>query len=350
MTDTSQVNSKRVHVVAQLPGVKIKPFSEDYILKEELGSGAYSVVHKCIHRVNGRQYAVKIIDKEKRDPYEEVEILLRYGEHPNIITPRDVYDNGNQVYLVTDLMLGGELLDRILKQKVFSEREASTVMATIVQTVYYLHCKGVVHRDLKPSNIMYADQSGMPDSLRICDFGFAKQLRADNGLLMTPCYTANFVAPEVLKRQGYDAACDVWSLGILLYTMLAGRTPFASGPNDTPTDILARIDEANLDLTGGNWDSVSVQAKELVQRMLDVDPGKRITLGQVLQHRWIVNRDSLPSYQLRLQNYSQLRGALKATFNAINNNEAPMLAPVGTSKLAKRRNKETVKSLTSTAV
>jgi p90 ribosomal S6 kinase len=85
----------------------------------------------------------QIIEKEKRDPYEEVEILLRYGEHPNIITPRDVYDNGRVVYLVTDLMLGGELLDRILKQKVFSEREASTVMVTVVQTVYYLHCKGV---------------------------------------------------------------------------------------------------------------------------------------------------------------------------------------------------------------
>ena len=80
----------------------------------------------------------------------------------------------------------------------------------------------VVHRDLKPSNIMYADISGSPESLRICDFGFAKQLRAENGLLMTPCYTANFVAPEVLKKQGYDAACDIWSLGVLLYTMLAG--------------------------------------------------------------------------------------------------------------------------------
>lgn len=86
---------------------------------------------------------------------------------------------------------------------------------------YFLHLQ-VVHRDLKPSNIMFADDSGSPDSLRICDFGFAKQLRAENGLLMTPCYTANFVAPEVLKKQGYDAACDIWSMGVLLYTMLAG--------------------------------------------------------------------------------------------------------------------------------
>ena len=110
-------------------------------------------------------------------------------------------------------MTGGELLDKILRQKFFSEREASAVLQTLAKTVNYLHMQGVVHRDLKPSNILYADESGSPESLRICDFGFAKQLRAENGLLMTPCYTANFVAPEVLKKQGYDAACDVWSLG-----------------------------------------------------------------------------------------------------------------------------------------
>ena len=93
---------------------------------------------------------------------------------------------------------------------------------TIFFTITFICFFQVVHRDLKPANILYADDSGDPDSLRICDFGFAKQLRAENGLLMTPCYTANFVAPEVLKRQGYDAACDVWSLGILLYVMLVG--------------------------------------------------------------------------------------------------------------------------------
>ena len=88
--------------------------------------------------------------------------------------------------------------------------------------MFFVHSFQVVHRDLKPANILYLDDSGNPDSLRVCDFGFAKQLRAENGLLMTPCYTANFVAPEVLKRQGYDAACDVWSLGVLLYVMLVG--------------------------------------------------------------------------------------------------------------------------------
>lgn len=106
-------------------------------------------------------------------------------------------------------------------------------------------------RDLKPSNLLYASVQQTPDSLKLCDLGFSKQLRADNGLLMTPCYTANFVAPEVLKRQGYDLACDIWSLGVLLYIMLEGRTPFASTPNDSPEMILARIGSGQVDLESG---------------------------------------------------------------------------------------------------
>ncbi|KAI2515774.1 RPS6KA1 isoform 18, partial [Pan troglodytes] len=105
---------------------------------------------------------VQVIDKSKRDPSEEIEILLRYGQHPNIITLKDVYDDGKHVYLVTELMRGGELLDKILRQKFFSEREASFVLHTIGKTVEYLHSQGVVHRDLKPSNILYVDESGNP--------------------------------------------------------------------------------------------------------------------------------------------------------------------------------------------
>ncbi|KFV71802.1 Ribosomal protein S6 kinase alpha-2, partial [Dryobates pubescens] len=183
-------------IVQQLHGNNIH-FTDGYEIKEDIGVGSYSVCKRCIHKATETEFAVKIIDKSKRDPSEEIEILLRYGQHPNIITLKDVYDDGKYVYLVMELMRGGELLDRILRQKCFSEREASAVLCTITRTVDYLHSQGVVHRDLKPSNILYMDESGNPDSIRICDFGFAKQLRAENGLLMTPCYTANFVAPEV---------------------------------------------------------------------------------------------------------------------------------------------------------
>ncbi|NXE87505.1 KS6A2 kinase, partial [Menura novaehollandiae] len=332
-------------IVQQLHGNNIH-FTDGYEIKEDIGIGSYSVCKRCVHKATETEFAVKIIDKSKRDPSEEIEILLRYGQHPNIITLKDVYDDGKFVYLVMELMRGGELLDRILRQKCFSEREASAVLCTITRTVDYLHSQGVVHRDLKPSNILYMDESGNPDSIRICDFGFAKQLRAENGLLMTPCYTANFVAPEVLKRQGYDAACDIWSLGILLYTMLAGFTPFANGPDDTPEEILARIGSGKYALTGGNWDSVSDTAKDIVSKMLHVDPHQRLTAVQVLRHPWIVNREYLSQNQLSRQDVHLVKGAMAATYFALNRApQAPRLEPVLSSSLAQRRG---MKRLTST--
>uniref|UniRef100_A0ABI7YR16 Ribosomal protein S6 kinase n=4 Tax=Felinae TaxID=338152 RepID=A0ABI7YR16_FELCA len=332
-------------IVQQLHGNNVH-FTDGYEIKEDIGVGSYSVCKRCVHKATEAEYAVKIIDKSKRDPSEEIEILLRYGQHPNIITLKDVYDDGKFVYLVTELMRGGELLDRILRQRHFSEREASDVLCIITRTMDYLHSQGVVHRDLKPSNILYMDESGNPESIRICDFGFAKQLRAENGLLMTPCYTANFVAPEVLKRQGYDAACDIWSLGTLLYTMLAGFTPFANGPDDTPEEILARIGSGKYALSGGNWDSVSDAAKDVVSKMLHVDPHQRLTAVQVLKHPWIVNREYLSQNQLSRQDAHLVKGAMAATYFALNRTpQAPRLEPVLSSSLAQRRG---MKRLTST--
>ncbi|XP_055289526.1 ribosomal protein S6 kinase alpha-2 isoform X1 [Moschus berezovskii] len=332
-------------IVQQLHGNNIH-FTDGYEIKEDIGVGSYSVCKRCVHKATDAEYAVKIIDKSKRDPSEEIEILLRYGQHPNIITLKDVYDDGKFVYLVMELMRGGELLDRILRQRYFSEREASALLCTLTKTMDYLHSQGVVHRDLKPSNILYMDESGNPESIRICDFGFAKQLRAENGLLMTPCYTANFVAPEVLKRQGYDAACDIWSLGILLYTMLAGFTPFANGPDDTPEDILARIGSGKYALSGGNWDSISDAAKDVVSKMLHVDPHQRLTAVQVLKHPWIVNREHLSPSQLSRQDVHLVKGAMAATYFALNRApQAPRLEPVLSSNLAQRRG---MKRLTST--
>ncbi|XP_072277567.1 ribosomal protein S6 kinase alpha-1 isoform X4 [Pyxicephalus adspersus] len=326
---------------------KTAAFTDVYTLRETIGVGSYSVCKRCVHKGTNMEYAVKIIDKSKRDPSEEIEILRRYGQHPNVITLKDVYEEGNSVYVVTELMRGGELLDRILRQKFFSEREACAVLLTICKTVEYLHSQGVVHRDLKPSNILYVDESGNPESIRICDFGFAKQLRAENGLLMTPCYTANFVAPEVLKRQGYDEGCDIWSLGILLYTMLAGYTPFANGPEDTPDEILLRIGSGKFTLKGGNWNTVSESAKDLVSRMLHVDPHRRLTARQVLQHEWITKRDLLPQSHLNRQDAQLVKGAMAATYSALNSSKpTPQLQPIKSSILAQRR----VKKLPSTTL
>ncbi|XP_054273253.1 ribosomal protein S6 kinase 2 beta isoform X3 [Macrosteles quadrilineatus] len=343
----AETRTEPVSKVHKLPYVKSNSVYDEYDLREEIGRGSYSVCRLCIHRATKVEYAVKVIDKSKRDCQEEVDILLRYGHHSNIVTLRDVYEDDKSVYLVMELMRGGELLDRLRSHKMFSEREASGVMHTVVSTVAYLHQHGVVHRDLKPSNLLYATEVAAPEDLRLCDFGFAKQLRAENGLLMTPCYTANFVAPEVLKRQGYDAACDIWSLGVILYTLLAGRSPFANGPTDTPTDILRRISECQLDLTGGNWATVSAEAKDLVRRMLHIDPHRRPTAAQVLLHTWLTNRHQLPTHRLVLQEAAQLKGAMAATYRAMSQSpRAPNLGPVVMSELARRRRKSRPKSST----
>nr|KAF6492935.1 ribosomal protein S6 kinase A6 [Molossus molossus] len=342
------ITSANVLPIVQING-NAAQFGEVYELKEDIGVGSYSVCKRCIHTVTNMEFAVKVIDKSKRDPSEEIEILMRYGQHPNIITLKDVYDDGRYVYLVTDLMKGGELLDRILKQKCFSEREASDVMFVITKTVDYLHCQGVVHRDLKPSNILYMDESANADSIRICDFGFAKQLRGENGLLLTPCYTANFVAPEVLMQQGYDAACDIWSLGVLFYTMLAGYTPFANGPNDTPEEILLRIGNGKFSLSGGNWDNISDGAKDLLSHMLHMDPHQRYTTEQVLKHSWITHRDQLPNDQPNTNDTSYVvKRAVFATYSALTHKTfQPVLEPVAASSLAQRRS---MKKRTSTGL
>jgi len=328
-----------------------KVFHNEYELKEEIGVGSYSVCKRCIHIGTKKEYAVKIIYKEKRDCEEEVQILLRYGQHPNIITLKDVFDDGKHVFLVFELMKGGELLEKILRQKFFSEKEASAVMKTVAKVVNYLHKNSVVHRDLKPSNILYADETGNPESLRVGDFGFAKQLRHDNGLLMTPCYTANFVAPEVLKKKGYDEACDIWSLGVLLYTMLVGKTPFANGPDDTPTDILKRIESGRMSLSGGNWKSVSDVAKDLVRQMLHVEPNRRLTISQVLMHPFICQPHNLPDTHLNQAHgkgdYKSVKEIMTNMFSAARSHKPLNLNPVGSSLLAQRRG---IKKIDSTAV
>jgi p90 ribosomal S6 kinase len=131
-----------------------------------------------------------------------------------------------------------------------------------------------------------------PDDLRLIDFGFAKLLRSESGMLMTPCFTAQFVAPEVLKKQGYDMAVDVWSLGVILYVMLGGETPFATHPNDEPSKILQRFGEGRIRMNGPRWDKVSELAKDLVLRMLHLDPGRRISAKEIVLHPWLLNKKS----------------------------------------------------------
>ncbi|CAG9822456.1 unnamed protein product [Phaedon cochleariae] len=223
-------------------------FFDDYHLMDTIGGGSYSICKLAKHKTTGQQYAVKVVYKSFFDCREEVEILQRYSKHPGIVTLKSVYEDETKVYMVQQFLKGGDLLDYMMIKVCLSEPEAAAVLKTLASTVAYLHENGVVHRDLKPENILFASEDLSLESVTICDMGFAKQLRAENGLLMTPCYTANFVAPEVLKRQGYDAACDIWSLGVVLYIMLSGRSPFSTRANDSPQKILQRISSGKLDM------------------------------------------------------------------------------------------------------
>uniref|UniRef100_A0A1B0AK52 non-specific serine/threonine protein kinase n=1 Tax=Glossina pallidipes TaxID=7398 RepID=A0A1B0AK52_GLOPL len=364
-----------------LPGVLPGNFHNDYNLLQELGRGTFSVCRLCEHKSSKKHFAVKIIEKaavlansSSVDCWEEVEIMLRYGNHPNIVTLFSVYEDAVSAYLVMELLKGGELLDRILAVGQMCESEASAVLRTMVSAVAYLHEHGVVHRDLKPSNMIYASMRQTPETLKLCDLGFAKQLRADNGLLMTPCYTANFVAPEVLKRQGYDLACDIWSLGVLLYIMLSGRTPFASTPNDSPDVILKRIGSGQIDFSSSRWSLISNSVKDLLQQMLHIVPENRPTAAQILQHHWLKeqlagsvklteytvnpNRNTTITYSsiaagkinvagqftqnanAAREANAALRGAVDATFRAIAIPQAANVGPVELSMLAKRRAKD----------
>ncbi|XP_013173146.1 PREDICTED: ribosomal protein S6 kinase 2 beta-like [Papilio xuthus] len=262
-------------------------FFDEYRLMGELGTGSFSVVRLCEHKTSRVQYAVKIMDKMQYDPREEIEILLRYSQHPHIVTLRGVYEEGGRILAVTELCRGGELLEYITQRRHLPEHEAAPLLANVLQAVHYLHRHTVVHRDIKPSNILFARCERRAEDIRLVDFGLAKQLRAENGLLMTPCYTANFVAPEVLKRAGYDAACDIWSLGVLAYIMLSGRTPFASTGDDTPEAILARIESGKVELSEGPWRSVSAEAKASVRRMLTLEPALRPRAADLLREAWL---------------------------------------------------------------
>jgi p90 ribosomal S6 kinase len=322
-----------------LPGARITRFDEVYHIKELLGTGAYSEVYRCVSKVSGEEFAVKRIVKGRFDPNEEIEILLRYGKkHPNIIQLHEVYDNDRYFYLVMDLCKGGELL-HVLQKKNFTESEAAEVMFMLITAVAYLHEQKVVHRDLQPSNLLYKDSNCLPHSLVLADFGFAKQLRAENGLLMTPCYTQKFVPPEIIKKQGYDAACDIWNLGVILFTILGGHTPFANDASESADVILQRVSESKLNYTTGNWPQVSEMGKRAVRSMLQVDPKIRPTASQLLTSDWLLRRAELPNVRLvQQQDVSKVKSSMKHLHKTIQKaSPQPALGEVKLSSLAQRR-------------
>ncbi|CAJ0924350.1 unnamed protein product [Ranitomeya imitator] len=193
-------------------------------------------------------------------------------------------------YLVMELLDGGELLDRIKKQSRFSEVEASSLMRSLVSAVAHMHEAGVVHRDLKPENLLLSSP-GENAVLKVIDFGFARLRPPGSRPLHTPCFTLHYAAPELLSRQGYDESCDLWSLGVIMYTMLCGQVPFqgarGGSPQSRAADIINKIKEGDFMMQGESWEHVSDEAKELVKGLLTVDPSCRLSLGELQESEWL---------------------------------------------------------------
>lgn len=269
---------------------------DHYVIKQFLGKGSFSTVKLGTCKKTKQDVAVKIIEKNNIDIKveslkTEVKILMNV-KHDNIVNLLDVFEDNDKVYLLMELMTGGELFDRICNDfpNGYSEKQSAVLIKKIIKAVKYLHEKGIIHRDLKPENLLFSTPDRDSAEIKISDFGLAKIWSGDM-LVKTACGSPNYVAPEVLlnEKQGYDFACDMWSVGVILYVLLCGFCPFFD--ECTPA-LFASITSGNYSFPSPYWDHISEDAKDLVRHLLVVDPKRRFTPDQALEHRWLVNQQS----------------------------------------------------------
>jgi len=266
-----------------LESIKDKKFEDKYDLGRELGRGATAVVYKCTLKGTDQAWAVKIMDKrvEHKTIVTEVGILLKM-DHPNIVRMKEVFESLDSVYIVLELVTGSELFERIVNQGFYSEKQASAAVRDMISAVKYLHEHNVVHRDLKPENILYEDLS-MDSKLKVADFGLST-IVSNKVSLMTVCGTPGYCAPEVLKGLKYDQSCDMWSIGVISYILLCGYEPFFA---ENDNEMFKRILKGDYQFDSPWWDEVSENAKDLVRKLLVVDPAKRLTPAAALKHVWV---------------------------------------------------------------
>uniref|UniRef100_A0A8R1I6I4 Ribosomal protein S6 kinase n=1 Tax=Caenorhabditis japonica TaxID=281687 RepID=A0A8R1I6I4_CAEJA len=283
-----------------------------------LGKGAFSVVRRCERVEDGAQFAVKIVSQKfANQAQREARILEMVQGHPNIVQLIDVHSDPLHFYLVMELLSGCELLERIRKLERFTECEAADIMRQLVSAVKYLHDKRIVHRDLKPENILF-ESIDSSARLRLVDFGFARLLpNSMEQQLKTPCFTLQYAAPEVLdvgdSQPEYNEQCDLWSLGVVLFTMLSGQVPFhARSRQESATEIMQRICRAEFSFEGNAWSNVSQDAKNLITGLLTVDPKKRLSMQELTVHMWLKSSASLDT---PLQTPSILPTSADETFN-----------------------------------
>jgi len=274
---------------------------EHYDLKDELGKGAFSIVKLAINKKTGEKVAVKIIDKtqasaeaDEKRLRTEVEILKKV-KHPNIVCLKDLYDTPQNLYLVMELVTGGELFDKIVEKGQYSEKEAAVSVKKILSSVDYLHSVNIAHRDLKPENLLLRGDD--ETDVMLSDFGLSKIISQDK-MMETACGTPYYVAPEVLSAQGYDKEVDLWSTGVITYLLLCGFPPFYG---DTLPEVFEQIMKADFDFPDPYWTDVSKEAKDFISKLLVVDSKKRMTAKQAMTHPWITNTSSSSTKPLQIK-------------------------------------------------
>ncbi|KAK1805807.1 hypothetical protein P4O66_012856 [Electrophorus voltai] len=293
------------------------PVEEFYTTGPELGRGATSVVFRCEEKQTEKPYAAKVLKKtiDKKIVRTEIGVLLRLS-HPNIIRLKEIFETETEISLILELVTGGELFDRIVERGYYSERDAAHVIKQILEAVAYLHENGVVHRDLKPENLLYADLS-IDATLKIADFGLSKII--DEQMTMkTVCGTPGYCAPEILRGNSYGPEVDMWSVGVILYILLCGFEPFFDPRGDQY--MYSRILNCDYEFVSPWWDEVSLNAKDLVSKLIVLDPRKRLNVRQALEHPWVLGKvarfSHMDTTQRKLQEFNARR-KLKAAMKAV---------------------------------
>ena len=256
---------------------------DEYELKEKLGEGAYGSVYKVQQKYTNYLRAVKAIKKKYVDStefYNEIEVLKAL-DHPNIIKLFDCYQDKSYYYMVEEYCSGGDLFDYIQKEKFFTERKAGTIFNQLLSAVNHLHKKRIVHRDLKPENIVLIESKNKDVYIKLIDFSTSITIKGKN--LTQELGTIYYIAPEVFMNN-YNEKADIWSCGIILYTMLCGHPPFCGNKENV---IKSKILHSKLIFPSKEFKSVSKQAIEYIKHLLSYDPEDRPSAEEALNNKWL---------------------------------------------------------------